>query len=680
MSSFSKEHAVMGSSGRVLSTRFMKKGGAGMIPESSHSFIDDIHDIPAAQRLLQDKSKYTKDELLHFITLYEKNKKRKSGPHDDYDDDVENSKSGNILSSLFSLEAGSMKSTVFTLTSSSVGAGTLTLSFCIGEAGTVPSIFYLVIAGSCSLYTTYVLVRCSVIHNADTFRDLAATCYGPKYGTFIQICLLLLLWAVGLLYMSFANDLFSNAVGDEKFGYIALTIAVGIIIIPLSLMKRISALRWSSLFGFFSVMYTVFVITGVYLSDCDKNSDCFSMEGTKTANPNFLNHTFALNVMIGGFVVQPTILPIYYEMKNHSPSLILKALQIAFAIILIIYFCVAYFGYFTFPGSVDQNVLITPGYQDIAKIPVLVSQILLSMYIVMIVPLFAHAFRNSISQFILKPAGGDDYEMEMNEYYDNIIDEAFARRRQSTFKHEYFTNSAVQINIDHVQSKYMEKLKANQNKSIYIQQDLEDEVLELNTKQHITVTLGYVISAFLFGLIPVGIGTISALMGSTFTLTVCFIFPASIAVRTPGISQSMKIIVLIICAFLCIVSVIQLYQQIAAIIEENIEIFTQTHETWEILVFIFVLVLICGFIFGIRSMLKTRKKIQVKRAKTRQKRKNDMKSIKHVTFNDDVDANDDEKNEEQIELSKIEDNLESDVNISTPILKTEYHYQSSTPL
>lgn len=41
----------------------------------------------------------------------------------------------------------------------------------------------------------------------------------------------------------------------------------------------------------------------------------------------------------------------------------------------------------------------------------------------------------------------------MNEYYDTIIDDAFTRRRQSTFKHKYFTNSSVQINIDRIQSK-----------------------------------------------------------------------------------------------------------------------------------------------------------------------------------------------------------------------------------
>lgn len=77
------------------------------------------------------------------------------------------------------------------------------------------------------------------------------------------------------------------------------------------------------------------------------------------------------------------------------------------------------------------------------------------------------------------------------------------------------------------------------NKSIIIQQYLKDEVIELNVKQHTMVTLGYVISAFLMGLIPVGIGDISALMGSTFGLTVCFIFPASIVLRTPQISISM---------------------------------------------------------------------------------------------------------------------------------------------
>ena len=187
-----------------------------------------------------------------------------------------------------------MGSTIFTIISGSVGSGTLTFSYSIFMAGTIPSFFYLLFAGLASCYTTYTLVFCSEYHQQSSFRKLALKLYGKTYAYFIQIILLILLWFVAILFMTFTKNLFYLAILN-LFGFdgisesYLLCILVCAFIIPLSLMQKISALRYASLFGFAASMLVVFVVTFLFFENLNKVTFTF---GTNPISNSFLNHTY----------------------------------------------------------------------------------------------------------------------------------------------------------------------------------------------------------------------------------------------------------------------------------------------------------------------------------------------------------------------------------------------------
>lgn len=77
----------------------------------------------------------------------------------------------------------------------------------------------------------------------------------------------------------------------------------------------------------------------------------------------------------------------------------IRCLWFGFGFTFIIYFSIAYAGYFTFPSSISKN-LISSNYHK-SRI-ILAAQIILAMYVLAVIPLFVHAFRKSVAELLLK--------------------------------------------------------------------------------------------------------------------------------------------------------------------------------------------------------------------------------------------------------------------------------------
>ena len=82
----------------------------------------------------------------------------------------------------------------------------------------------------------------------------------------------------------------------------------------------------------------------------------------------------------------------------------LRCLWYGFGFTFLMYFAIAYAGYFTFPSSVAQNLVSSDYGKD--KL-VIVAEVFLALYVLAIIPLFAHAFRKSVAELLLKRIRGN---------------------------------------------------------------------------------------------------------------------------------------------------------------------------------------------------------------------------------------------------------------------------------
>ena len=183
-------------------------------------------------------------------------------------------------------------------------------------AGTLTGLIYLIIACLFAAYSTWALIYCAEKNNCRSYRKLAKQLFSQKMAFFIQLLLCLLLWCVCVSYMTLTKELLSLAIYiimDEKNvwednEYVLLIAAVVIIVLPLALMRKVSALRYSSMIGLIVVIFTCGLVTYLYFEwcdeicgpnvkgepnawQCDQDRRCFpkTIEHLQLVNPNILD-------------------------------------------------------------------------------------------------------------------------------------------------------------------------------------------------------------------------------------------------------------------------------------------------------------------------------------------------------------------------------------------------------
>lgn len=191
-----------------------------------------------------------------------------------------------------------------------------------------------------------------------------------------------------------------------------------------ALKRRVSALRYASLFGIGVILWSVVLVVITYFKWChDVDADDVASVGRECLaesvsddalwfNGYLLGHSYTIALFLGGFAAQFTILPIYFEMKDRTPRNMAKCMAMAFGGTFCIYCFVAYFGFWTFPNLIDfanhQNLTIL--YGD--YVPMLTVQILLALYVLLVIPLFCHSFRQSLAAMLYS---NDDHNVFSSE-------------------------------------------------------------------------------------------------------------------------------------------------------------------------------------------------------------------------------------------------------------------------
>uniref|UniRef100_A0A672PCF2 Sodium-coupled neutral amino acid transporter 5-like n=1 Tax=Sinocyclocheilus grahami TaxID=75366 RepID=A0A672PCF2_SINGR len=142
------------------------------------------------------------------------------------------------------------------------------------------------------------------------------------------------------------------------------------VILPLALMKRLGYLGYTSgfslscmVFFLISVIYKKFVTecslehsyneTGVTESIYNSTDDTCEAKFI-TINPQT---AFTIPIMAFAFVCHPEVLPIYTELKNPNKKRMQNVANISILAMFVMYLLTAIFGYLTFYGKVDSELL-----------------------------------------------------------------------------------------------------------------------------------------------------------------------------------------------------------------------------------------------------------------------------------------------------------------------------------
>jgi amino acid permease len=250
--------------------------------------------------------------------------------------------------------SGSLKGSIFNLLAGTVGAGILGLPYAINLSGLYLGIIIILIGMLASLYSCSLLVMCSEETKCASYESIASYLYGKKmrkitevniminnYGSLIAYILLLKeLIPKSLIMLGVTGEIVVNG----YFWAISVTLFV---IYPLSLVKEISALRYTSLISFITVSYLTFIV-GLQFFIMRGDQIWIRVQEAPAAHFDAFEIFQVCAIVLFSFTCQSSVVPIYIELQRPCVRRGKKFIFIALLTVMILYLIVGIFGFLTF--------------------------------------------------------------------------------------------------------------------------------------------------------------------------------------------------------------------------------------------------------------------------------------------------------------------------------------------
>lgn len=246
--------------------------------------------------------------------------------------------------------------------------------------------------------------------------------YGETLSYFIQLILLLQFYGSSISYIVAYSGLLDLVWSiyyrnNSIYTYLAIFIYT-IIVLPLSLFRSMSKLRFTSFLGFSCSLYLSLVIFIEYFYLCSnkeirKGTDTFStcfwsssfyenVLSTKYLFPTSINDffigfitIFPLNTF--AYICHPYMLPVYIELKNRSIYKMRKVLFRSILIATFIYFLISISGFLLFLDTTCGNVLTNNFKQSIF---IIFAAISISISCILTLPIYSFTFRITFAELI----------------------------------------------------------------------------------------------------------------------------------------------------------------------------------------------------------------------------------------------------------------------------------------
>ena len=300
---------------------------------------------------------------------------------------------------------GNIFSSVFTLVSTMIGGGLLSLPFAFQQGGFAVSSFVLFFTFVSSTYGAFLIINskkyCS--GRVKNIEDVAKVAFGKNGQRVVQILLIVLLYLSSVAYFILITEQMSpivyllfgqNTIWSKK---ITLLTIVFVIVFPISLMKNLSTLSFTS---------SLSVVCGIFLCVCviyRSSTSGFGGPVNDKYNPivwyprsigGFLT---CVSIAEVGYSCHFNVLPMYDELRfqtrKNKRIILLLAMGITYAMNIII----SFFGYSQFRKYTDQD--ITTNYSSNDNI-VTCGRVAFCLVLLLSYPLLIVPCRASINKMI----------------------------------------------------------------------------------------------------------------------------------------------------------------------------------------------------------------------------------------------------------------------------------------
>ncbi|XP_037127705.1 sodium-coupled neutral amino acid transporter 3-like [Syngnathus acus] len=316
---------------------------------------------------------------------------------------------------------------IFNLSNAIMGSGILGLAFAMSNTGILLFIILLVFIAVLSAYSIHLLLRSAGVVGIRAYEQLGNRAFGPPgkilAGSVITIhnigamssYLFIVKSELPLVIQAFLGKHENTGEWFLNGNYLIIIVSAAIIL-PLALMKQLGYLGYTSgfslscmVFFLISVIYKKFNIpcpledslhnTSLIVDNFTITEDAENVCDAKTATFNSQT-AYTIPILAFAFVCHPEVLPIYTELRDATKKRMQNVANISILAMFIMYLLTALFGYLTFYGAVESELLHTYIRVDPLDVLMLCVRLAVLVAVTLTVPVVLFPIRRAILQIL----------------------------------------------------------------------------------------------------------------------------------------------------------------------------------------------------------------------------------------------------------------------------------------
>ncbi len=285
---------------------------------------------------------------------------------------------------------------VVNLVNTIIGGGMLALPFALRSCGVVFGSLLLLVFFGLAVYTGRLLVKCGAMGHGASLSQLGEAAFGGAGRLLVEVAVLLFSFGALIGYLIIIGDILTPYINlmfpcDRR---LVMLFFGAFVCLPLSCLRRISLLRFTSLAALVFILYLVACIVGWGISGM---MDGFEPDRVVlgSVDAQFLS---VLPIIAFAYSFQANVLPVWAEMGEFPETKgINLAVNVSCFICLIVYLLCGIFGYLSFFELTSDNILVhyptAAWYFDVGKIGY-------SLIIMFSYPLLCYPMRVTIDAMI----------------------------------------------------------------------------------------------------------------------------------------------------------------------------------------------------------------------------------------------------------------------------------------
>ena len=231
----------------------------------------------------------------------------------------------------------------------------------------------IIIGAAVSYFTGMLLISCADKTDSDAYEEFALKAFGKKWSKFTSWIIVVCLLGFVVNYIVTVKTMIPNIIsiitgtpkeelpywiGDNIWGghLLFASVFTFCVVIPMSIPRNISVLRFSSLFGFGCTLYLVTVVTLLFFTSrsiVPSMGDAFRQAEYFTVTFEGVVRKFP--AIIFAYMYQPNIPPIFRELESASYSRMEKVVIRGTSGVVFLYIFVSTFGYLSVVTDPELN-------------------------------------------------------------------------------------------------------------------------------------------------------------------------------------------------------------------------------------------------------------------------------------------------------------------------------------